>query len=60
MEKCIYSKKHISDCGLSMDDVIYFANLQRMLIIPDLNIPLKISEYMEYQLSKNNCNIKYI
>jgi glutaredoxin 2 len=60
LEKCIYSKKYISDCGLSMDDVIYFANLQRMLIVPDLNIPLKISEYMEYQLSKNNCNIKYI
>jgi len=60
LEKCIYSKKHISACGLSMDDVIYFANLQRMLIVPDLDIPLRLSEYIEYQLSQNNCNINYI
>ncbi|MGB1360769.1 MAG: glutaredoxin 2 [Alphaproteobacteria bacterium] len=60
MNDLIYSKEHISEGGLSMDDVVYFADLHRMSIVPDLNMPENVRGYMEYQLSKNNCNIVYV
>ena len=60
MESLIASPEHISDCGLSMDDVIYFSNLHRMSIVPDLKMPTKLAEYMECQLSKNKCDIVYV
>ena len=59
MENLIHSPEHISEGGLSMDDVIYFADLHRMSVVPDLKLPTKLAEYMECQLSKNKCHIVY-